>query len=201
MLVVVNELCDNFSDHRRCRQSVHWRHDRRRPCRNPKACHARRKFRRDCASWELNRAALIWANTAPENCIFYISPMYEFSHSQGQQLTSRLSVQGGLISRTPCLLPSPVASDARRKSIIAFDAVMFLLPFMIAAENTQVFCRSLGRGPQSQYRPQAQSPRSDAHRSRRRIMANRRTEAINAALASSKPIDHRPCLELARASS
>ena len=170
-------------------------------CENSSARRARRNISKKLRIMESNDAARAMFDVLLENCIFYISPMYEFSHSQGQQLTSRLSVQGGLISRTPCLLPSPVASDARRKSIIAFDAVMFLLPFMIAAENTQVFCRSLGRGPQSQYRPQAQSPRSDAHRSRRRIMANRRTEAINAALASSKPIDHRPCLELARASS
>src|SRR5215813_8439401 len=33
---------------------------------------------------ESNRAVLIQFDGALENCIFYISPMYEFSHSQGQ---------------------------------------------------------------------------------------------------------------------
>src|SRR5262249_61837559 len=32
---------------------------------------------------ESNRAVLIPFDGALENCIFYISPMYEFSHSQG----------------------------------------------------------------------------------------------------------------------
>jgi len=36
---------------------------------------------------ELNHPALIQLDTVSENCFFYISPMYEFSHSQGQEPT------------------------------------------------------------------------------------------------------------------
>ena len=34
---------------------------------------------------ESNRAARTMFGTLPENCIFYISPMYEFSHGLGQK--------------------------------------------------------------------------------------------------------------------
>ena len=34
---------------------------------------------------KLNNLAQSRLNTVLENCIFYISPMYEFSHSQGQK--------------------------------------------------------------------------------------------------------------------
>ena len=42
--------------------------------------------RRKCASRELNHAAHIRFDAVLENRIFHISPMYEFSHSQGQKL-------------------------------------------------------------------------------------------------------------------
>ena len=37
---------------------------------------------------ESNDAARAMFGTLLENCIFYISPMYEFLHSQGQERTS-----------------------------------------------------------------------------------------------------------------
>src|SRR5215813_4094385 len=51
---------------------------------------------------ESNRAVLIQFDGALENCVFYILPVYEFSHSQGQQRR---------ISRVRNISASPPTSD------------------------------------------------------------------------------------------
>src|SRR5262249_34908821 len=56
------------------------------PCENSSALRARRSISEKLHKVELNHPAQIQLDTVSENCFFYISPMYEFSHSQGQKL-------------------------------------------------------------------------------------------------------------------
>jgi hypothetical protein len=49
------------------------------PCENFSATRARRTSRRNCAM-ESNRAVRTMFDTLSENCIFYFSQLYEFSH-------------------------------------------------------------------------------------------------------------------------
>jgi hypothetical protein len=50
---------------------------------------------------ESNRAAGAMFDTLRENCIFYISPMYEFSHSQGHKRQMQCEPKGGLFPLCP----------------------------------------------------------------------------------------------------
>ena len=52
-----------------------------RPCENSSAVRARRRISANVPIMKLNHAAQIRLDTVLKNCIFYISPMYEFSHS------------------------------------------------------------------------------------------------------------------------
>src|SRR5262245_35601009 len=54
-------------------------------CENSSARRARRNISKKLRTMESNRAARTMFDTLPENCIFYISPMYEFSHRLGQK--------------------------------------------------------------------------------------------------------------------
>src|SRR5262245_51284555 len=53
-------------------------------CENSSARRARRNISKKLRTMESNRAARTMFDTLPENCIFYISPMYQFSHRLGQ---------------------------------------------------------------------------------------------------------------------
>src|SRR6516164_7452880 len=52
-------------------------------CENSSARRARRNISKKLRTTESNRAARTMFDTLSENCIFYISPMYEFSHRLG----------------------------------------------------------------------------------------------------------------------
>jgi hypothetical protein len=58
-------------------------------CENSSARRARRNTSKKLRAMESNRAARSMFDTLPENCIFYISPMYEFSHRLGHKQTRR----------------------------------------------------------------------------------------------------------------
>ena len=58
-----------------------------RPCENVSTCRERRTSPLDCASAESIHTAHAPLKVLLENCIFHISPMYEFSHSLGQMQT------------------------------------------------------------------------------------------------------------------
>src|SRR5215471_18444797 len=57
-------------------------------CENSSARRARRNISKKLRIMESNDAARAMFDTLLENYIFYISPMYEFLHSQGQQETN-----------------------------------------------------------------------------------------------------------------
>src|SRR5262245_47034012 len=57
-------------------------------CENSSALRARRRNSETSRMMKLSHPAKSRLCTALENCIFYISPMYEFSHSQGHKATS-----------------------------------------------------------------------------------------------------------------
>ena len=67
------------------------------PCENSGTRRARRNISKKLRISESNHAARMRPDAVLENCIFYISPMYEFSHSQGHSMTSstRASTIGG----------------------------------------------------------------------------------------------------------
>src|ERR1035437_10665053 len=58
------------------------------PCENSNACRARRNILEKLRIMRTDAAADIRLDAVLENCIFYISPMYEFLHSLGQSLPS-----------------------------------------------------------------------------------------------------------------
>jgi hypothetical protein len=53
-------------------------------CENSSALRKRRNISVKLGIMKPNHPAHIWLNTVLENCIFYISTMYEFSHRVGQ---------------------------------------------------------------------------------------------------------------------
>src|SRR5215813_1582658 len=53
----------------------------KRPCENVSACRERRTSQVDWASVESNHTAHAPIKLVLENCIFHISPMYDFPHS------------------------------------------------------------------------------------------------------------------------
>jgi hypothetical protein len=53
------------------------------PCKNSSALRGRRSISEELRIMKLNHPAQIRRDTVLENCIFYISLMYEFLHSQG----------------------------------------------------------------------------------------------------------------------
>jgi hypothetical protein len=57
-------------------------------CENSSARRARRSISKKLRTMESNRAARTMFDTLSENCIFYISPMYEFSHRLGHVWTA-----------------------------------------------------------------------------------------------------------------
>ena len=75
---------------------------------------------------ESNRAARAMCGTLLENYIFYISPMYEFLHSQGQTQPSR-------DVRDMFVLPSisAVMSQSRDRQLRAKTA---MVPFRVLAK-------------------------------------------------------------------
>src|SRR5207249_1875519 len=60
-------------------------------CENSSARRARRNISKKLRIMESNDAARAMFDVLLENCIFYISPMYEFLHSQGQSRRSNTS--------------------------------------------------------------------------------------------------------------
>ena len=58
-----------------------------RPCENSNARRARRNISEKLRVLRTDNAADIRLDAMSENCVFYISPMYEFSHSLGQNRT------------------------------------------------------------------------------------------------------------------
>jgi hypothetical protein len=67
------------------------------PCENFSSRAIRRNISEQLHLWESNHTAHARFDALLENCVFYISGMYEFLHSQGQILTPR--------SAPACLLP------------------------------------------------------------------------------------------------
>jgi hypothetical protein len=55
------------------------------PCKNSSALRGRRSISEELRIMKLNHPAQIRRDTVLENCIFYISLMYEFLHSQGHE--------------------------------------------------------------------------------------------------------------------
>ena len=55
------------------------------PCENVGARHASRIISKKLRIMESNRTGHVEIDALLENCIFYISPMYEFSHSLGRR--------------------------------------------------------------------------------------------------------------------
>jgi hypothetical protein len=76
-----------------------------RPWENSSAVRARRRISENVRIMKLNHPAQIRLDTVLENCIFYISPMYEFSHSLGQKQKNTLAT------------PSSPAADGPRHRI------------------------------------------------------------------------------------
>jgi hypothetical protein len=70
-------------------------------CENSSARRARRNISKKLRTMESNRTARTMFDTLPENCIFYISPMYEFSHGLGQSATSRFVRAESVLASTP----------------------------------------------------------------------------------------------------
>ena len=60
-------------------------------CENSSARRARRNISKKLRIMESNRAARTMFNTLSENCIFYISQLYEFSHRLGHKQTWHLA--------------------------------------------------------------------------------------------------------------
>ena len=58
-------------------------------CENSSARRARRNISKKLRTMESNRAARTMFDTLLENCISYISQLYEFSHRLGQTRSSR----------------------------------------------------------------------------------------------------------------
>jgi hypothetical protein len=58
-------------------------------CENSSARRARRNISQKLRIAESNRAACAMLGTLLENCIFYISQLYEFSHKLGQKRQMR----------------------------------------------------------------------------------------------------------------
>src|SRR5262249_48355023 len=67
------------------------------PCENSSALRARRSISEKSHTMELNHPTQIQLDTRVGELFFYISPMYEFSHSQGQNRKS-------VVPRLPALL-------------------------------------------------------------------------------------------------
>jgi hypothetical protein len=67
-------------------------------CENSSARRARRNISKKLRTMESNRAARTMFDTLLENYIFYISPMYEFSHRLGQ---SRHFERGARMTASP----------------------------------------------------------------------------------------------------
>src|SRR5262249_816834 len=59
------------------------------PCENSSALRTRRSISEKSYIMELSHQAQIQLDSVSENCFFYISPMYEFSHSQGQNVKTQ----------------------------------------------------------------------------------------------------------------
>ena len=57
------------------------------PCENSGTRRARRNISKKLRTTESNRAARTMFDTLLENCIFYISQLYEFSHRLGHKQT------------------------------------------------------------------------------------------------------------------
>src|SRR6516165_10280543 len=64
-------------------------------CENSSARRARRNISKKLRIMESNRAARTMFNTLSENCIFYISQLYEFSHRLGHPRLRRSNLQHG----------------------------------------------------------------------------------------------------------
>jgi len=91
-------------------------------CENSNARRARRNISKKLRIMESNRAARTMFDTLSENCIFYISQLYEFSHRLGQKQTS----------------PSTQAMSALPpKADIRFCASLMKLAGKIAGARTQ----------------------------------------------------------------
>src|SRR2546430_7493084 len=70
-------------------------------CENSSARRARRNISKKLRTMESNRAARTMFDTLLENCIFYISQLYEFSHRLGQQRRKRSGRVVGLCPQHP----------------------------------------------------------------------------------------------------
>src|SRR5262245_66010650 len=86
-------------------------------CENSSARRARRNISKKLRTMESNRAARTMFDTLPENCIFYISPMYEFSHRLGQSATSRFVRAESVLASTPDI-GEPDCHVSDRKSVV-----------------------------------------------------------------------------------
>src|SRR5450830_339536 len=70
-------------------------------CENFNVRRARRSIFEKLRDMRTDNAADIRLNAMLGNCIFYISPMYEFSHSLGQKLTNRRGLKSTVVRFSP----------------------------------------------------------------------------------------------------
>src|SRR5260221_12729710 len=73
-------------------------------CENSSGRATRRNISEQLHLWESNHTAQATFDALPENCVFYISRMYEFLHRLGQQRRRRLARGSGAC---PILLRFP----------------------------------------------------------------------------------------------
>ena len=70
-------------------------------CENSNARHARRNILEKLRVMRTDNAADTWLDAMLENCIFYILPMYEFSHSLGHSRPGRASSRSSQVRYAP----------------------------------------------------------------------------------------------------
>jgi hypothetical protein len=90
-------------------------------CENSSARRARRNISKKLRVMESNDAARAMFDTLLENCIFYISPMYEFLHSQGQILTPvrRAHVSFRRMRTSPSSPAAPLQEEEKRFGVVS----------------------------------------------------------------------------------
>ena len=96
-------------------------------CENSSARRARRNISKKLRIMESNDAARAMFDTFLENCNFYISPMYEFLHSQGHPRPSRAK-------------PHHPASSPRKRPFGRHHGIIFWL--ISRAVEVPIFCLS-----------------------------------------------------------
>ena len=99
-----------------------------RPCENFNARRARRNISEKLRVMRTDNAADIRLGAVLENCIFYISPMYEFSHSLGHSRPGRASSRSSHVRYAPKATIGHLGAECRDVPIpeVTFTIRQFL---------------------------------------------------------------------------